>query len=560
MSANDDTTAGSGHPPDDGETPDGATPGSATPDGSATPGSATPGSVTPDGSAPPTELSRLDLYRYATADDPAVRGQYLAIMRLFTETLLTDLSAAEVAAQLAERGTDLPAEDVEVRCRQLETWGNLVRSVRDSRVATVADFLRSRSRYQVSKLGGRVHRQVDELLRATTGVRDVARELLGGMVETLDRILARLTAAGRPDAEALAADVTTVFSSQQLFKDSVSDFYAYLNQVLSRYDLVGEEYAAFKDLLLGYVDLITADVARHSPAVTARLDTLAPQLEGMLALLDTLPTLTNPDGSAAERLPGRLRSDWDEFASWYGGHAGRSGPQQLRNAAEQALGQLLTNAKRMLAAAGTGISRRADLLKLAGWFAAADTPTAHRIFAASFGAYPARHLTLGPDEAGARDGALTSWWDAEPVAVPVSLRERGDRAARGRTSRVPDPALDREALLAEARAERAADEAAAAELIAAGALNGARLTPAARDMVLHRLGEVLAVHQDTAGPMSWTDTDLGFTLRAAPTPGRGTRISADDGELRVDGLSLVVTARADDRLLTGALDATATEG
>ncbi len=40
----------------------------------------------------------------------------------------------------------------------------------------------------------------------------------------------------------LAADVITVFFSQQLFTDSVRDFYAYLHQVLSRYDLVGEEY------------------------------------------------------------------------------------------------------------------------------------------------------------------------------------------------------------------------------------------------------------------------------------------------------------------------------
>lgn len=217
-----------------------------------------------------SDLDRLDLYRYATADDPAVRGQYIAIMGLFADTLLTDLSAAEVAAQLAERGVGLALDDVETRCRQLEGWGNLVRSVRDSRVATVADFLRSRSRYQVSKLGGRVHRQVADLMRATTGVQDVARELLGGMVETLGRIQNRLSdKTGSVDAEALAADVTTLFTSQQLFTDSVRDFYAYLHQVLSRYDLVGDEYAAFKELLLSYVDLITADVARHSPAVAA---------------------------------------------------------------------------------------------------------------------------------------------------------------------------------------------------------------------------------------------------------------------------------------------------
>ena len=56
------------------------------------------------------DLYRLDLYRYATADDPAVRDQYIAIMALFTDTLLTDLSASEVAAQLSERGIRLAVD------------------------------------------------------------------------------------------------------------------------------------------------------------------------------------------------------------------------------------------------------------------------------------------------------------------------------------------------------------------------------------------------------------------------------------------------------------------
>jgi len=39
----------------------------------------------------------------------------------------------------------------------------------------------------------------------------------------------------------LAGEVTTVFSNQRLFTDSVRDFYAYLAGILSRYDLAGEE-------------------------------------------------------------------------------------------------------------------------------------------------------------------------------------------------------------------------------------------------------------------------------------------------------------------------------
>ena len=44
--------------------------------------------------------SRQGLFRYLTADETA---GYLAIMDLFSGTLLTDLSAVEITTHLAER-------------------------------------------------------------------------------------------------------------------------------------------------------------------------------------------------------------------------------------------------------------------------------------------------------------------------------------------------------------------------------------------------------------------------------------------------------------------------
>ena len=52
-------------------------------------------------SSSPDEERRRDLFRYLTAEESA---DYLAVMDLFAGTLLTDLSATEVAAQLADRG------------------------------------------------------------------------------------------------------------------------------------------------------------------------------------------------------------------------------------------------------------------------------------------------------------------------------------------------------------------------------------------------------------------------------------------------------------------------
>jgi hypothetical protein len=84
--------------------------------------------------------SRRDLFRYLTAEEST---DYLAIMDLFSATLLTDLSAGEAAGQLAEHGVSLSRDTAENRCRQLAAWGNLVPSIRDARVATVAEYIRS---------------------------------------------------------------------------------------------------------------------------------------------------------------------------------------------------------------------------------------------------------------------------------------------------------------------------------------------------------------------------------------------------------------------------------
>jgi uncharacterized protein (TIGR02677 family) len=472
---------------------------------------------------------RRDLFRYLTADES---GDYLAVMDLFAATLLTDLSATEVAAQLADRGRALERDTVEARCRQLVEWGNLVPSVRDARVSSVAEYIRSRSRYQVSKLGGRVHRDAVEILQATDGAREVARELLGQIVQSLDRIIALLTRADI-DADALAGEVTTVFGNQRLFTDSVRDFYAYLASILTRYDLGGDEYAQFKELLLVYIDLITADVNRHAPAVSGRVQQVISRLDLLLATLASLPGLVLPDGTPVERARGRTGADWSELASWYDAEHGRSGPEQLRAAAAQALSQLITNAKRLLDSSGTGFSRRADFLRLARWFNVATDDDAHRLYAAAFGAYPSRHLLFGRDEPDPRIGPTTSWWHSDPVQVPVSLRERGDRALRGKTSRVPDPTADRRRLIAEARREAEQRQAAASELAITGALHGATVSPAARDLLLDLLGDLL-----TRDDTETVDHDLGLRLTAAPGP--DTVITSADGTTTVYGHRLVI--------------------
>ncbi|MFC8965484.1 DUF2397 domain-containing protein [Streptomyces sp. NPDC057094] len=477
-----------------------------------------------------------------TVDSADNASEYLAIMDQFTQTLLTDLSAAEVSEALAKRGIALSPEEAEARCASLVRWKNLMPSARDPRVPTVAALRYTRARFQVTRLGGTVHRQVTKVLQMRDGAREVARELLGSMAALLSKILLQARSPRTIDADALAADVTTVFTNQAYFADSIRDFYAYLSSVLVRYDLAGEEYASFKGLLLEYVHLIDTDVSRHSPVVLRCLEDLQPVLDQVLNALDNLPGLASADGAPVERLPGRHYNDWAELQAWYSGSkGGLSGPAQLRAAAESALGQLLTNARRMLTPGGTGGARRSDLMHLAGLFARASVEEAHRGFSAAFGAYPARHVSFGPEEAELRDTASTSWWDAGPVDVPVSLRERGDRAARGRTARVPDPGMDIIRLQEEAAQELAARQTAGAELAAGGVLDGAHLTPAARDLLLELVSMALAKELSLAEAVRVEDADLNVAVDVAESD-TDTVIRSDDGDTTFLCLTLIASA------------------
>src|SRR5204863_465087 len=134
--------------------------------------------------------------------------------------------------------------------------------------------------------------------------------------------------------EALAGAVTGVFNDHHMFTESVTDFYAYLASVLTRYDLAGEEYVQFKALLLDYVDLISADVNRNAPEILERLRALLRLID---RVLENLPAVPGLDGElfVVERLPGRTRSEWEQLAVWYGAGDARSGPDQLRAARRQ---------------------------------------------------------------------------------------------------------------------------------------------------------------------------------------------------------------------------------
>ncbi|MFJ5103819.1 TIGR02677 family protein [Streptomyces sp. NPDC088554] len=515
---------------------------------------------------------RLTAYAYLSAPE---RLEYVAVMRVFCATLLADLAVPDILAKLsgtgAAPGTAVgpTAEVLTARLEQLVRWGNLLRSSHTVRAASITEYQRARSRYQLSKVGERVQRDADEVLTGADAAREVSNELLALVERGLRELAERVERPGGVEPQDALERVSTLFVQFAEFADSVRDFYAYLGQVLARYDLDSAEYQGFKELLLDYVEAITEDVAFRAPRIAAVLDRLWPRLPALLERLDAHARgLSGAVGDAlpetrVQRSRGRVLADWEGLRGWFADTDGQgSQVDQLRDATLRALQSLLANAKRMLRSASGEMSRRKDLLRLARWFDEAGPEEAHDIAVAAFGMYGARHLGVEPasDE---MVPAYTSWWSGPVVEVPVALRERGSRAQRGRASAVEDHSVQKEALQRAAREQAARRREAADELrSASGVFDRAELSSAALALLLELLATALgnarlrqgAGRNGDGGERGWFgleeacsgDAGLGVRLTVRRVPGAGTVLRSVDGELVLDDLELTVESTSEE--------------
>ncbi|MEU7527935.1 DUF2397 domain-containing protein [Saccharothrix sp. NPDC042600] len=490
------------------------------------------------------EPARLKLYAYLDARDH--QRTYLAIMRLFTSTLLADLSAGEVAGALAgaeREGRVEPGEsrieNVINRLKQLVEWGNLVQGRREVVASSIAEFQHGSVRYQVSKLAVRVQRDVDELLRVPEGAREVSRELLPAVERGLGALGHTLSEAllseGRRPREVLAEQVTTLFLQHAELAATVRDFYAYLGQVVTRHHLAPEEISGFRNLLVEYIQMVVEDVLRHTPAIADALSRLTGARGELLRLLGRADL-----GDRVERARGRTDADWQELTDWFVDRPGR--PSQvtaLREATARAIGSLLASVKRATSGGGLLPSRRADLLKLATWFDAGTRSQAHTLYAAAFGLHSARHLSPAPEHDS--DNERTPWRDGPVVDVTVSVRSRADRAGRGKTSRILDDPMTEQSLLAEAReaderrAASVAELSAAAPRLATTTLSGEALG------VLCELLTLAMAQRDTASDSgSATDPVRGLRVTVAHAPGQSAVVRSHGGTLTLHDSTLVL--------------------
>jgi uncharacterized protein (TIGR02677 family) len=497
---------------------------------------------------------RLRRYSYLTSRE--FPRTYFAIMRVFSSTLLADLSAIDVSNALAAAERDgriepgeSSVERVVDRLTQLRKWGNLVPGRRETNAKSIAEFAHGSLRYQLDKLALRIHREAEALLAIPEGAREVSRELLPAIRRGLDEVADTTSAALAAEhlhgpgssavakcRELLSEQVTTLFLQHAELAATVRDFYAHVGQVVARHDLNPEEIAGFRGLLVEYIQLVVDDVLRHTPPIAEGLSTLEPALPEVLRLLAPTAEL----GESVERARGRSMSDWRGLTDWFVDRPGQvSQVGALREATAKAIGSLLANVKRATGGGGIAPGRRAELIRLARRFDESTVEDAHGLYAESFGLWGARHWFLALEV----DDTLptTPWRDGNRTPVPVSMSSRGDRAARGRTSKIVENPLGEQLALAEAQEQARRREAAYAELRAAAArLEEVTLSSGALDVLYNLLRRAMSHREGLDGAGEFLHTPSQLRVRVGPQAGGRCRIRAAHGTLTLHDLAVDV--------------------
>jgi uncharacterized protein (TIGR02677 family) len=460
--------------------------------------------------------------------------------------LMSDWSATELAPTLAERAElELDVDTLEARLRYLVERGNLARSPRESHARTIAEYQQVRARYQVTPRGERVHRMVAEILGDTGDTHEISAELLHPLIDGLAHLAAITeTNIAATTQQEIAERIQTVFAQFDQLVESTRQFYSHLAELLSQVHIDRDLFLTYKGALLAYLQSFVEDVRRATPRAREVLTALAPRLP---QLCERAAADRGLRAAGVRRSRGLEVGDWEGITSWFQGDGVRpADAERIVDLSVEAIRTLVSTINRLSLPVGAEVSRYGDLLRLAGWFAQADDDTAHAIWAAAFGLYPARHLGFA-----AADGDIpptASFWSAPSAHVPLSLRERGDRAVRGRSGARADFAAAKSRRLGEREATDLARRRAADELVAAftGGAATVTLSDTGRELLLELHARSLAAPELLAtGEATVTDHRIGLEVLVRRSPGESTTVNGRSGRLTLHDLVVRVTRIAE---------------
>jgi uncharacterized protein (TIGR02677 family) len=458
--------------------------------------------------------------------DPAIRAVayanypnaplHRAVLRVLIEHRARGrLGVADIHARLSEEAT---AEQVADSLRALEEL-RVVDSMQSfERVRTAAELRNNHLSYDVTALGERVERFLDEL----AGLVDAVGSL---DANRLARIRALLEELRRPgvDARSLQSAFTELHGQFESLRTGAAQFMRELSQTMASQEAIDETaFADYKRKVADYLSGFWRELGQHTDAIGEHVDALRRTEDAMLHAVASLAVAPHPTLSHEEVLARQvalLRRQWAEITAWFG-----TEDSQLRSLdahLHAAIDWILRGVRRLRERRVQRVSRATEYRALASLFAGArDEEACHAIFAATFGLYGARHLSvpeLDPDLVSPGE----SWWDAPFAPVQGYLRRPGRaETAPGRVAPVADASEAQELALAEELRRHAL----VAELLDRLPAEPARLSalpvlePGAFDLLLDALGMAMAtgdVGFSDDGTLRLTVLDMGEDLPLA---------------------------------------------
>ncbi len=499
------------------------------------------------------------LFRYLGGDE---WHEYRAILEVFAGTFFAEFTPDDVAAHPAVVGAGVDPAVVPLRLESLRGWGNLTVSSSVGNPSSLDDYYRRRNRYLITRAGQEVFELVERVLAGVDEIGDVQ----AGRLRDLHRALVDLgdhgdTGFDRVGGDDLADLVRTVFDLHERFTSELTQFFAELNLWQSRYDLDADEVRLLAGVLVAYVSEQLTEIERMTRPISRSLERILPRLAVLLPALQSglaarVDDAGLADAVAVRRLPGTSSDDWEHLAAWFVAVQGRpSRLDRLTRQAVSAVRTLTANVTRLSRVGLGAASRRADFVRLAGFFDRATTAgEAHEIAAAAFGLGSCRRLGMPSADADDPAPTVTSWRDAPRAVVPVSLRARGDTAQRGQATPMRDRRTERAWMERRRERERVNREAAAAELLSCagdgGRIDGARMSVASFSMLrdlISRSGLRAALGAEVR-----TATVTGVRCEVRRLDGACTVVECPDGRLAMHGLVVTVTAAPGDTEAVGA--------
>lgn len=491
-----------------------------------------------------------DLFRFTTTD---LRELHVALMAAFEEAavLAPALNFDHVRAALADIGWDEPVPD-ELLQRALESlvgWG-LLEATQDhaAHYATPEEFERRNLQWSLSgrgeaAVGGLLHAL--DALRHAVGLQPAVLDAIGdGLVELAELLALPPGASADSRIHIRLAEVEGHLGALVV---SVRQFNGHLQRLLRDDATDDAVFADVKRRTVTYLEEYVHGVERPQRRLAAAVERLVDL--GVATLFDRALAGANlapvAGGDPAPAWLAERARRWEALRAWFA-PPGPTPPRiaGLLDIARTAIVELLRVLERRWDSRRRSASVATDFRHLAGWFAAAPgDDDAHRLFAAAFGLWPARHAHLVPVDGEAR-APTTSWRVAEPVDVAPALRTTGSLVNRGGTRPVADPSRVR-AARQRAQAEALADhDAVRAALTAASARLSTfvRLPQAQFAELLALLAAGLDAPLGADGSRRALSVDGRVeVVLVDPGDGRTAVLHTDDGVLRGPDLLVSIT-------------------